>query len=426
MRMTLKHKNTEPGLLMSNLLFKISAFCLAVFLLSGLFSCISSSPQLMVLEKFSTERKQIEINTSRILPQSITSVNEAFTKKIINKNTHASLLQYLDSVGKINKKIIQDDSLRFLSYLRVKKKDYAGVLQAENNALASAEKINRNVTFINEMFNSEVLKAKLEIKKTAEASDDVNRKVLAEITKAENANKNKLDSKEIDEKSSQSIGSYLDSIKTVTQNHISDNAVVASGKVSHSNINSVANKVKELLNEAKSNLGNVGLINDLLGTNTFTRINLSSLFGPGEFKPDINFITSKRPLFEPIVDSILKFAAKFPEKKLTASIIVLGYADAGQINPASSLAKEIAVSMENNEATSAELNKELSRLRATVIADMMKTITNEKTAGQSMFSKFVAETIAQGRGEELPETSIKYTANDKRRRIVKVYWIVLP
>jgi hypothetical protein len=421
-----KQKIIKPPFLLINLVNSIAVCLIISFFQLGLFSCISSSSKLMVLEKFSTERKQIEINTSRILPQSITSVNEAFTKKVINKEVHGSLLQYLDSIGKINRKIIQEDSLRFRSYLRVKKRNYAGVLQGENESLASAEKVNRNVAFINEMFNSEVLKAKLEIKKTAEASDDVNRKVLAEIAEAENANKNKRDSKEIDEKSSQSIGTYLDSIKKVTQNHINDNAVVASGKVSHSNINSVANKVKELLNEAKNNLGNVELINDLLGTNTFTRINLSSLFGPGEFKPDVNFITSKRPLFEPIVDSILKFAAKFPEKKLTASIIVLGYADAGQINPASSLAKELTVSMENKEATSAELNKELSRLRASVIADMMKTITNEKTAGQSMFSKFVVETIAQGRGEELPETSIKYTANDKRRRIVKVYWIVLP
>jgi hypothetical protein len=426
MRMTLTHKKIKSGLLLNSILSKLSAFSLAVFLLSGLFSCISSSPKLMVLEKFSTERKQIEINTSRILPQSRISVNEAFTKKIISNDIHVSLLQYLDSVSKINAKIILQDSLRFRSYLRVKKRDYAGVLQAENDALASAEKVNRNVAFINEMFNSEVLKAKLEIKKTAEASDDVNRKVLEEIAKAENANKNKRDSKEIDEKSSQSIGTYLDSIKKVTQNHINDNAVVASGKVSHSNINSVANKVKELLSEAKNNLGNVELINDLLGTNTFTRINLSSLFGPGEFKPDASFVSSKRPLFEPVADSIMKFASKFPNKKLTASIIVLGYADAGQISPVSSLAKELAISMDNKEASSAELNKELSRLRASVIADMMKTITEEKKTGQSVFSKFTVETIAQGRGEELPEPSVKYTANDKRRRIVKVYWIVLP
>jgi hypothetical protein len=426
MRMTRKQKITEPGLLLNNLLSKIPAISLAAFLLSGLFSCISSSPKLMVLEKFSTERKHIEINTSRILPQSITSVNAALTKKIISNDIHRSLTQYLDSVGEINKKIILDDSLRFRSYLKVKKRDYAGVLKAENDALASAEKVNRNVTFINEMFNSEVLKAKLEIKKTAEASDDVNRKVLEEIFKAESANKSKLDSKEIDEKSSQSIGTYLDSIKIVTQNHINDNAVVVSGKVSHSNINSVANKVKELLGEAKNNLGNVELINDLLGTNTFTRINLSSLFGPGEFTPDENFISSKKPLFEPVVDSILKFAGKFPNKKLTASIIVLGYADAGQINPSSSLAKKLVISAGNNEASSSELNKELSRLRASAIADLMKMISDEKKGDKPEFSKFSVETIAQGRGEELPEPSVKYTANDKRRRIVKVYWIVLP
>jgi hypothetical protein len=424
--MKLRLRKIEQGAFMNSHFYKIPTYTVAVFVLFGFFSCISSSPKLMVLEKFWAQRKQTEAATAGMLPVSRTSVNEALIKKIINKNVHQSLLQYLDSADRITKKILLDDSLRFRSYLRVKKKDYAGVLQAETDALANAEKINRNVTFINEMFNSEILKAKLEIKKTAEASDDVNRKVLEEIAKAENANKNKLDSKEIDEKSSQSIGTYLDSIKTVTQNHINDNAVVASGKVSHSNINSVANKVKELLNEAKNNLGNVELINDLLGTNTFTRINLSSLFGPGEFTPDENFISSKKPLFEPVVDSILKFAGKFPNKKLTASIIVLGYADAGQINPSSSLAKKLVISAGNNEASSAELNKELSRLRASAIADLMKMISDEKKAGKPEYSNFFVETIAQGRGEELPEASIKYTANDKRRRIVKVYWIVLP
>jgi hypothetical protein len=421
-----KQKMTERVLLMNHFSNRILIFLFAFTFLFSLFSCISSSPKLMVLERMYTQRKTLEVNTAAILPGSIASVKEAHFKKLINADVNQSLLQYLDSANQITKQILSGDSLRFRSYLKVKKKDYAGVLQAETDALANAEKMNRNIAFINEMFNSEILKAKLEIKKSAEAGDDVNRKVLAEIAKAESANKNKLNSKEIDEKSSQSIGTYLDSIKTVTQNHINDNAIVVSGKVSHNNINSVANKVKELLNEAKNNLGNVELINDLLGTNTFTRINLSSLFGPGEFKPDMNFISSKRPLFEPIVDSILKFASKFPDKKLTASIIVLGYADAGQINPASSLAKELTISTDNKLMPSAELNKELSRLRASAIADMMKTITDEKKAAQPIFSKFIVETIAQGRGEELPEPSIKYTANDKRRRIVKVYWIVLP
>lgn len=418
---------TKPRLLLKNSVNGIPVYFFFSAFLFSLFSCISSSPKLMVLERMYTQRKSLEANTAAILPGSVASVKEAYAKKIINGDVNQSLLQYLDSANRITKQILDGDSLRFRSFLRVKKKDYPGVLQTETNALSGAEKMNRNIAFISEMFNSEVLKAKLEIKKTAVASDDVNRKVLAEIEKAESANRNKLDSKEIDEKSSQSIGTYLDSIKKITQNHINDNAVVASGKVSHSNINSVANKVKELLSEAKNNLGNVDLINDLLGTNTFTRINLSSLFGPGEFRPDNTFISSKRPLFEPIADSIMKFASKFPNKKLTASIIVLGYADAGQINPASSLAKELVISMNNNgEATSAELNRELSRLRATVIADMMKTITEERKAGQAIFSKFAVETIAQGRGEELPEPSVKYTANDKRRRIVKVYWIVLP
>lgn len=422
-----KQNIIKPQLLLNNPVKGISVYFFFLVFIFSLFSCISSSPKLMVLERMYTQRKALEANTATIIPGSVSSVKEAYAKKLINSDINQSLLQYLDSANRITKQILEGDSLRFRSFLKVKRKDYPGVLQTETDALSNAEKMNRNIAFISEMFNSEVLKAKLEIKKTAEVSDDVNRKVLAEIAKAESANKNKLDSKEIDEKSSQSIGTYLDSIKKVTQNHINDNAVVASGKVSHNNINSVANKVKQLLSEAKNNLGNVELINDLLGTNTFTRINLSSLFGPGEFKPDNNFISSKRPLFEPIADSIMKFASKFPNKKLTASIIVLGYADAGQINPASSLAKELVISMNNNsEATSAELNKELSRLRASVIADMMKTITEEKKAGQAIFSKFAVETIAQGRGEELPEPSIKYTANDKRRRIVKVYWIVLP
>ena len=83
--------------------------------------------------------------------------------------------------------------------------------------------------------------------------------------------------------------------------------------------------------------------------------------------------------------------------------------------------------LNKSEATNQELNKELSRLRAgsaTIV--IRQIITTEKNASDKL-SKLSVEMLPQGRGEELPNPSVRdYKTDDERRRVVNVYWSLLP
>lgn len=117
----------------------------------------------------------------------------------------------------------------------------------------------------------------------------------------------------------------------------------------------------------------------MLSTNTFTQLNMSSLFESGQYMLNGDYKQKAIESFEPIVKDLLLFAEKFPDKKLLATIVVIGYADAQPISSESGLSAVLLDKLNKSEATNQELNKELSRLRAgsaTIV--IRQIITTEK------------------------------------------------
>ncbi len=173
---------------------------------------------------------------------------------------------------------------------------------------------------------------------------------------------------------------------------------------------------------AQKNLDDIKVVDELLKTNTFTFVNSGDLFGPGKFE----FTEERLPLvmqtFSPTVNNILNFLRKFPGKQLEVYIVSLGYSDAGNIQSTSILGKTLLDSLKTTTADRSLLNKELSRLRA---QSVVRFFDNRFQAAAVPDVKYGY--IPQGRGEELPDNSItNYKVSDTRRRVVKIYWTVLP
>ena len=111
-------------------------------------------------------------------------------------------------------------------------------------------------------------------------------------------------------------------------NHLKDDSIMNKVKISHKNIEFVLAKAYRIAQVAKTHLDNVKLINELLSTNTFTQLNMSSLFESGQYVLNGDYKQKAIESFEPIVKDLLHFAEKFPDKKLSTTIVVTGYADA--------------------------------------------------------------------------------------------------
>lgn len=227
--------------------------------------------------------------------------------------------------------------------------------------------------------------------------------------------------------SNQRLELFIDSLKTVTLRHLRDDSIILSQKVRHSNVEFYLLISERISREAVEQKSNVDFVNTLLATNTFTEFSVSSLFASGQYIFSESGKQAAISTFSPVIDSILSFTSRFPARKLTATVILLGFADAQPINPASELAATLVKKMGKQTAESPELNRELSRLRAGSVRQILNEIVASKKSGNLLYRFLSMDYVFQGRGEELPDEKINdYKTDDERRRVVKVFWSVIP
>ena len=154
---------------------------------------------------------------------------------------------------------------------------------------------------------------------------------------------------------------------------------------------------------------------------------LAAFFGPGRYiipdeKKEVAYL-----LFSPLVDSIKGFSNKYSDIQQTASLIINGFADATGVSPGSNLYNILATALNKTSPEKAELNMQLSQFRANAIANCLDTLIQMKSHEFKSWSTFKINSYEYGQGETLPTKTITdYTENDERRRVVLIYWCVLP
>jgi hypothetical protein len=122
-------------------------------LLTTFIACTPASPKAMVSTTGINELNDIRVAIAKDLPEAINAVNLAYNKKMIDGALNQSLLDYLDSVDNLTKKMIQEAGTDNAS--TVKKNDSVKSAQGDNNALQAALKLHRDIVFIKEMFTAE-------------------------------------------------------------------------------------------------------------------------------------------------------------------------------------------------------------------------------------------------------------------------------
>jgi hypothetical protein len=154
---------------------------------------------------------------------------------------------------------------------------------------------------------------------------------------------------------------------------------------------------------------------------------LAAFFGPGGYKIPQDKYKLARKYFSPIIDSLIEFSNKYSSVERLSSIIVHGYADATSIPPGSGLHKQITTYLEKPDATKEDLNKGLSALRAEEISKFLTAVVKDRATEFRSIKSIIFEFIEFGQGEKLPDPEITdYKVNDERRRIVMLFWSVLP
>ncbi len=273
-----------------------------------------------------------------------------------------------------------------------------------------------------------VREAKQELRQEIVTVMQESRSVLKKLDRIDCIRSVKFENKQLDEQSNQLIQHYTDSIRDHILEHMRQDSQVVMRRIKHRSIDSLSVRANTLKEQLKTDTENIGLIDSLLATNTYNQFNTASVFGPGEFKIDGSADSSKVIPFQRVVDDLLDFAAKFPNKKLNGTFLVLGYADGQQVSSGSGLDSTLRISLGTTDSVGSPLlNKELSRLRAVSVSQLISGVFGLKTNEGQSYPKLQVDYIPQGRGEEFPNPKIRnYQTDDERRRVVLVYWSILP
>ncbi|MEO9022148.1 MAG: hypothetical protein ABI237_07280 [Ginsengibacter sp.] len=154
---------------------------------------------------------------------------------------------------------------------------------------------------------------------------------------------------------------------------------------------------------------------------------MAAFFGPGIYKIPLGKVDLADSMFMPIIDSLIYFSNKYSQISQTGDIVIDGYADGMDITPDSELYGQLLAGLKKSSATKEELNSQLSQLRAGSIGNLLHNLVVKNKSQFKSWSTFDIMSFEYGQGETLPTKTIKdYTEDDDRRRVVLIYWCVLP
>jgi len=246
---------------------------------------------------------------------------------------------------------------------------------------------------------------------------------------SESKSEAKMSRGELDTVSAAKLRRFFDSLDNSVAAVRAADSLSALQKVKTGNIDEKVETARFQHIQLQTNLENANIVNDLLGMSTFVRFSTGALFGPGKYEIFRENRAAAFDAFQPVLDSLYNFISRYPGKKFDAVVVVLGYADGQGISEGESDLYNFLASLTGKESPErADLNFQLSRLRAESVAKIIHQLMYQRMKADSKYRNISLErVISQGRGEEYPNPSINdYQASDERRRVVLVYWNALP
>jgi len=246
---------------------------------------------------------------------------------------------------------------------------------------------------------------------------------------SESKSEEKMSRGELDTISAAKLRRFFDSLDRNVAAVRQADSIAALEKVRTGNIDEKVETARFQHIQLQTNLENANIVNDLLGMSTFVRFSTGALFGPGKYEIFRENRAAAFDAFQPVLDSLYNFISRYPEKKFDAVVVVLGYADGQGISAGESELYNYLASLTNKEDPArADLNFQLSRLRAESVAKIIHQMMYQRMKANAKYRNISLErVISQGRGEEFPNPSITdYQESDDRRRVVLVYWNALP
>jgi hypothetical protein len=279
-------------------------------------------------------------------------------------------------------------------------------------------------------------KARGRAKKTIETSGDNNRLTKEKINTLTLKIEEKLGNDNIPDTIKFEINKRLDSY-TKKNDSVADYILFIKERLASSRsfrrayIDSIQPKIAYLEQHDKNSglqIYKLNMIDESLDWAKQNKFELAAFFGPGKYIIPEDKYPQAIALFTPVIDSLILFSNKHASVKRTAYIVTLGFADAAGFNTESDTYKALIDSLKNPSPEKAILNRLLSHWRADEIGNLLDhSLLQQKAVQFKNIETAIFKIFNDGKGEEYPSKKIKdYTPEDSRRRVVLIFWSVLP
>lgn len=154
---------------------------------------------------------------------------------------------------------------------------------------------------------------------------------------------------------------------------------------------------------------------------------LAAFFGPGKYEIPSDKQTIAEKSFSPLIDSLVAFYQKYADVDKKATLVIFGYADGNGFNQESEIYTTLVTMLNDSTATKQALNQKLSELRAVNIGNLMELSIEKKIPNYKEIKAIDFLFVQKGKGEEYPSKKVTdYREDDERRRVVLLFWNILP
>jgi hypothetical protein len=247
--------------------------------------------------------------------------------------------------------------------------------------------------------------------------------------KDEKANEEKIDSL-INVNITNNINTHKAQLDTFSNSMSFIDSVISTGKLFRKNKAEIKAKLKLIENYmANSNvrLRRFQMIDEGLDIAEQKLFKLAAFFGGGKYEIPAEKVNDAKNSFSAILDSVANFYNKYNDLDKKATIVILGYADGTGFNKEGPTYKALVALINNGEPSKEKINQKLSELRANNIANLLEIMLAERIPNYSTIEKIDFEYLQQGKGEEYPSKKItNYTIDDEHRKVVLLFWNILP
>lgn len=194
----------------------------------------------------------------------------------------------------------------------------------------------------------------------------------------------------------------------------------------HKQIRSIEEKSRNFVEEYEADRKIAMAIRDVLNLSALFDYKKLAYFAPTQYLIPDSIRPKARKVYSPITDTMLAISRRYPDINWRMNVICTGYSDDMQTPKSSPLYKEMCKRVGVLELNQSQINRAMAFQRGRDLTKLMEELFTDYVLQLPRNKSVEFVTINDDKQVGYPFKNRTYQKIDENRRVVKVYWYMLP